>query len=203
MERDEILGWLKELDESRLEALWAQADAVREARVGPEVHFRGLIEISNHCVRHCQYCGISATAAGIRRYRMTEEEILACAEEAKAYSYGTVVVQAGEDPGLTQAFIAQLVGRIKERTGLAVTLSLGEREDDELRSWKAAGADRYLLRFESSDPELYRRIHPSRPGGSTALGGYRGRGLEAGHLLSKSCDPGAAGRMMGETGDRP
>jgi len=164
MERDEILQWLKERDESRLEALWAKADAVRAAHVGPEVHFRGLIELSNHCIRQCQYCGISAGSVGIRRYRMSEAEILACAEEAKAYGYGTVVLQGGEDPGLTEAFITELVVRIKERTGLAVTLSLGEREESELRAWKAAGADRYLLRFESSDAELYRRIHPSRPG---------------------------------------
>ena len=78
--------------------------------------------------------------------------------------YGTVVMQSGEDPELTSDFIADVVRRIKHETGLAITLSLGERTDDELRAWKAAGADRYLLRFETSDPELYRRIHPSLPG---------------------------------------
>jgi len=164
MEHDEILAWLREVDEAKLDSLWARADAVRAAFVGPEVHFRGLIELSNHCIRHCQYCGISAAVGGVRRYRMREDEILACAEEAQSYGYGTVVLQGGEDPGLSQDFIAGLVRRIKERTGLAVTLSLGERQEEELRAWRDAGADRYLLRFETSDPELYRRIHPSRPG---------------------------------------
>ncbi len=73
-------------------------------------------------------------------------------------------MQSGEDPGLTREFIADVIRAIKAETGLAVTLSLGERSDEELREWKAAGADRFLLRFETSDPDLYRRIHPSLPG---------------------------------------
>jgi biotin synthase len=97
---------------------------------------------------------------GIQRYRMGREEILDCARRAKELGYGTVVMQAGEDPLLSGPFIADLVRAIKRETGLAVTLSLGERSRDELVLWKAAGADRYLLRFETSNPELYRRIHP-------------------------------------------
>ena len=164
MKRAEILAWLKETDEHRLEELWARADEVRARNVGPEVHLRGLIELSNHCVRQCRYCGINACSQGVTRYRMSREEILACAQEAHRLGYGSVVMQAGEDPGLTQAFIAGLVREIKATTPLAVTLSLGEREDGELRAWQAAGADRYLLRFETSDPGLYERIHPNLPG---------------------------------------
>ncbi len=73
-------------------------------------------------------------------------------------------MQSGEDRGLTREFVGDLVRRIKAETNLAVTLSLGERDEEDLRAWKAAGADRYLLRFETSDPDLYRRIHPSLPG---------------------------------------
>lgn len=164
MNQAEIRSWLQETDETRLGQLWAQADAVRAAEVGPEVHLRGLIEISNYCVRQCAYCGINACSEGVTRYRMTREEILACAREAHRLGYGSVVMQAGEDPGLGRDLIAGIVAEIKATTPLAVTLSLGERDDDELRAWKAAGADRYLLRFETSDPELYARIHPSLPG---------------------------------------
>jgi len=164
MNRDEILSWLKENDPTKLEELWAKADAVRLENVGDEVHLRGLIEISNYCVRECAYCGISACASGITRYRMNKDEILECAREAKRLDYGSVVMQAGEDPGLTKEFIADVIRAIKAETGLAITLSLGEREDDELKAWKEAGADRYLLRFETSNPELYKRIHPSLPG---------------------------------------
>jgi len=164
MKPDEILLWLKETGEARLEELWARADAVRAREVGPAVHLRGLIEIGNHCVRQCLYCGINACAPGVTRYRMTGPEILDCASEAHRLGYGSVVIQAGEDPGFSRTFIEGLVRTIKATTPLAVTLSLGERRDDELRCWKDAGADRYLLRFETSDPELYTRIHPSLPG---------------------------------------
>jgi biotin synthase len=95
---------------------------------------------------------------------MTADEILDSAREAARLGYGTVVMQSGEDRGLTGDFVAALLRRIKSETGLAVTLSLGERDEEDLRAWKEAGADRYLLRFETSDPSLYRRIHPSLPG---------------------------------------
>lgn len=167
-----IVGWLREADPVTLERLWARADAVRAAHVGDQVHLRGLIEISNHCIRHCLYCGIRACAVGqassvtdaLPRYRLSAGEILSCARTAKALGYGTVVMQSGEDPGLTRELIGDVIRAIKAETGLAITLSLGERTDEELRAWKAAGADRFLLRFETSDPELYRRIHPSLPG---------------------------------------
>ncbi|NWJ42084.1 MAG: [FeFe] hydrogenase H-cluster radical SAM maturase HydE [Geothrix sp.] len=159
-----LRDWLLELDPERLQALWSEADRVRRAHVGDAVHLRGLVEVSSHCVRHCLYCGLRAPSTGLDRYRMEAGEILACAHEAVRLGYGSVVLQGGEDPGLGQAFIAGVVRVIKQETPLAVTLSLGERSDEDLRAWKSAGADRYLLRFETSDPALYRRIHPDLPG---------------------------------------
>lgn len=160
----EMEDWLREEDESRLEELWEAANAVRREHVGDEVHLRGLIEISNYCVRKCAYCGLRAGHQGLQRYRMTQEEILACAEEAVGYGYGTVVLQAGEDYGITREWLADIVRAIKRKTGLAITLSLGERPDEDLIAWREAGADRYLLRFETSDRELYERIHPPTHG---------------------------------------
>ena len=102
----DILRWLRQTDPAALEPLWQQADAVRRAHVGDQVHLRGLIEISNHCVRLCGYCGLRGGNTHIERYRMTEDEILSCAREALTYGWGTTVLQAGEDPGLTREFIA-------------------------------------------------------------------------------------------------
>jgi biotin synthase len=164
LDHETIAAWLRETAPAELDHLWARADGVRAAHVGDAVHLRGLIEISNHCVRDCLYCGIRAHSDGIVRYRMTAAGILACAREAKRLDYGTVVIQSGEDPGITRDFVSGVIRAIKADTGLAVTLSLGERSDGELAAWKADGADRYLLRFETSDPLLYRRIHPSLPG---------------------------------------
>jgi len=162
--REAILTWLREEDPARLELLWRAADETRRLHVGDEVHLRGLIEISNHCVRQCAYCGLRAGNRHIERYRMTEEEIIECVLKAVEFGYGTVVIQAGEDYGIKTGWLAGVVRRIKAETSLAVTLSVGERPDDDLRIWREAGADRYLLRFETSDSELYELIHPSLPG---------------------------------------
>jgi biotin synthase len=156
--------WLRQDNAAELEKLWAAADAVRREHVGDAVHLRGLIEISNYCVRQCAYCGLAVTNPYLERYRMTDEEILECARQAHQFGYGTVVMQAGEDYGLETDRIARLVQAIKAELPLAVTLSLGERDPQELALWRTAGADRYLLRFETSDPELYAMIHPPRPG---------------------------------------
>ncbi|MBN1515900.1 [FeFe] hydrogenase H-cluster radical SAM maturase HydE [Candidatus Sumerlaeota bacterium] len=161
MTKQEIEQWVRETNEAALEELWRTADEMRRRTVGEAVHLRGLIEISNHCVRQCGYCGLRAANKGLERYRMSEAEILECAHQAVCYGYGTVVMQAGEDYGITRDWLADVVRRIKAETSLAVTLSMGERPREELETWREAGADRYLLRFETSDPELYNLIHPT------------------------------------------
>lgn len=160
----ELFAWLRETDPVRLEALWRRADETRRAHVGDAVHLRGLVEISNHCSRQCAYCGLRAGNAALGRYRMTADEVLQAAREAAAYGYGTVVLQAGEDPALTREWVAAVVAQIKAETSLAVTLSLGERDFTDLAAWREAGADRYLLRFETSDRALFDAIHPGRGG---------------------------------------
>jgi biotin synthase len=184
MQRGEIFDWLRETNPARLADLWRLADQTRQEHVGGEVHLRGLVELSNQCVRLCGYCGLRAGNLGLTRYRMTDEEIMDCARKAVQFGYGTVVLQAGEDPGLTGPRIAELVGHIKAETRLAVTLSLGERDDEELATWRRAGADRYLLRFETSNRALYERIHPPLPGEHrdrlAILGTLRRLGYEVG-----------------------
>ena len=164
MQLSEITAWLREPDEARLADLWQRADQTRQQAVGGQVHLRGLVELSNHCVRLCGYCGLRAENGKLARYRMSQDEVMACAHQAVAFGYGTVVLQSGEDPGIEAPWMTNLVRRIKAETPLAVTLSLGERDVEELSAWREAGADRYLLRFETSNRGLYERIHPPRPG---------------------------------------
>jgi biotin synthase len=182
--KHEILGWLHENHPSRLHELYAWGDGVRKEHVGDAVHLRGLIEISSYCARQCMYCGLRHANRALPRYRMTREEILDCARQAERLGYGTVVMQAGEDDLLTAEWIAEIVQWIKRETTLAVTLSLGERRQDELRLWRRAGADRYLLRFETSDANLFRAIHPRRfasgPDRLTLLRHIKRLGYEAG-----------------------
>lgn len=160
LNRDAILNWLRCADPTRLDELWRAADTVRRETVGEAVHLRGLVEIGNYCARQCGYCGLRSGRKGLQRYRMAAEESVACAHEAHAYGYGTVVLQAGEDYGITRDGLASVVALIKAETPLAVTLSLGERSPEDFAAWREAGADRYLLRFETSDPELFALIHP-------------------------------------------
>ena len=163
MRKSAILSWLREDDPDYLDDLYHVADCCRRDNVGDSVHLRGLVEISNNCVRNCCYCGLRRDNPAVARYRMTAEEIMACAREAVKRRYGSLVLQAGEDYALMTKWVAELISRIKAETPLAVTLGLGERPVHELEAWKEAGADRYLLKFETSDPALYRMIHPPMP----------------------------------------
>jgi biotin synthase len=167
MDRSTIETWLRTEDPEELARLWKEADDTRRRFVGNDVHLRGLIEISNHCVRRCGYCGLNISNRAITRYRMSREEILECAKVAGSLGYGTVVLQSGEDYGIAREWMADVIRSVKETTGLAVTLSLGERSGEDLTTWRQAGADRYLLRFETSDRRLYEKIHPSLPSRSS------------------------------------
>ena len=161
MNAQEIRRWLRESDPDRLQELWRAADEARRRCVGDAVHLRALVEISSFCVRRCAYCGLRADRKGLERYRMGADEIVACAEQARELGCGTVVLQAGEDPALTREWVEGLLRRLRSAVPeLAITLSLGERAEEDLAAWKQAGADRYLLRFETSNRELYDRIHP-------------------------------------------
>ncbi len=164
MKHARIVAWLKEERAEALMELWQQADRLRHDRVGDEVHLRGLIEFSNHCRRGCAYCGLRSAREQVERYRMSRREIMSCAREAVRRGYGSLVLQSGEDDGIPAEWIASLVSQIKHETPLAVTLSLGERRPDDYELWFKAGADRYLLRFETSSKPLYHRINPELKG---------------------------------------
>lgn len=161
-DREEILSWLNEQDEERLTELWRQADAVRREHVGDEVHLRGIIEISNRCSRFCRFCGINASVVSLKRYTMTHTEILTCVKIIEKYGYKTVVLQSGEDHRMKTSWMTSLIDLIRKNSNIIITLSLGERPGRDLAEWKRAGADRYLLKFETSNHQLYEAIHSGR-----------------------------------------
>ncbi len=163
-DKQTILRWLLSDDSQEIAELWHLADMIRQRCVGEEVHLRGLVEVSNRCERNCLYCGIRADNHQVQRYLMQADEILACAQKAVQVGFGTLVLQAGEDSALEGQWVAEIIRQIKQDTDLAITLSLGERPDADYQLWYAAGADRYLLRFETGNRELFDRIHPPLPG---------------------------------------
>ena len=150
------------MQDAEAEALLAQrAAAVRQQVYGRDVFIRGLIEFTNYCRNDCFYCGIRRSNACAQRYRLTREEILACCRAGYGLGFRTFVLQGGEDPFFTTERLAELVRAIKQAyPDCAVTLSVGEKDRETYQAWFDAGADRYLLRHETADEGLYRRLHP-------------------------------------------
>ena len=146
------------------QALFSAAYAVKVREVGRVVSFRGLVECGNVCEKNCYYCGIRKGNDKVHRYRMSAEEILREAKWSYEAGYGSLVLQSGELTGEAYtAFIEDILRRIHAFAGEAfgITLSLGEQTEGTYRRWREAGAHRYLLRIETSNPELYARLHPA------------------------------------------
>lgn len=155
--KEEIVFLLRE--QACQTRLMAAADRTRRLFVGDEVHLRGLIEFSNICRQNCLYCGLRRDNAKAERYRLSAEEVFAFAEKAKACGYRTIVMQSGEDALFSVEAMTTILRRIKT-LGMAITLSCGEKTYEEYKAYKEAGADRYLLRIETTDASLYGRLHP-------------------------------------------
>ena len=156
--RNDIIEILK--DESKNDWLFSLADKIREEYVGEEVHLRGLIEFSNICKRQCKYCGLRSEDRYIERYRISKDDIISYAKHAVDMGYKTIVLQSGEDEFFDTDLMCEIIRGIKN-LGVALTLSIGEKSYDEYKAFKDAGADRYLIRIETTDRNLYEQMHPN------------------------------------------
>lgn len=157
---DNELKILIESDEFN-EPLAEAADIRRRENYGDKVYIRGLIEFTNYCRNNCYYCGIRRDNKKAERYRLTKDEILLCCDEGYKLGFRTFVMQGGEDPYYTDEMICDIVSKIKSRyPDCAVTLSIGEKPRESYQAFFDAGADRYLLRHETADPEHYGKLHP-------------------------------------------
>ncbi|MDO4920978.1 MAG: [FeFe] hydrogenase H-cluster radical SAM maturase HydE [Phascolarctobacterium sp.] len=141
--------------------LSAAADKIRRQYYGDTVYIRGLIEFTNYCRNNCYYCGIRAGNRHAQRYRLTQEDILACCREGYALGFRTFVLQGGEDPYFTDERICALVAAIRaQHPDCAITLSIGEKPRASYQAYFDAGANRYLLRHETADAAHYALLHP-------------------------------------------
>ena len=139
--------------------LFDAADQVRKKYVSDAVQLRGLIEFTNICKNNCLYCGLRRDNKNLVKYRLTHEQILDFATKAKSFGYKTIVLQGGEDDYYTVDKIISIIKDIKA-LGLALTLSIGEKTYDEYKAFRDAGADRYLLRIETTNKKLYEELDP-------------------------------------------
>lgn len=158
LSKNDIIEILK--DNQKNEWLFSLADKIRKENVGDEVHLRGLIEFSNICARQCKYCGLRSPNRKIERYRIKPDDIVLYAQKAVEMGYRTIVLQSGEDEFYTKDIMCDIIKKIKEYD-VALTLSIGERSFEDYKAFKDAGADRYLIRIETTDRELYKKMHPN------------------------------------------
>ncbi len=160
--REDLICLLKCNEQDR-KKLFARSAEIKSIHVGKKVYYRGLVELSNICSKNCYYCGIRLDNKKVHRYFVTEDEVVEAAQYAFENGYGSMVLQSGErtDKQFVDTII-NLLNRIKDISGdkLGITLSLGEQSEETYRKWFEAGAHRYLLRIETSNRELYYKLHP-------------------------------------------
>jgi len=149
---------------SEIEELYQAAYKVKVDTVGPKLNIRGLIEFSNICNKDCKYCGLRCSNKQVNRYELSVDEIMTAVEIAHKHRMGSLVLQSGErsDKKFID-YVAEVLSTIKNKYGeeFHVTLSSGEQDYQTYVKWREAGADRYLLRIETSNRDLYSRIHPA------------------------------------------
>ncbi|MCR5075271.1 MAG: [FeFe] hydrogenase H-cluster radical SAM maturase HydE [Ruminococcus sp.] len=159
---NELKALIETDDEAAAKLLRERADEVRRKSYGKKVFLRGLIEVSSYCKNDCLYCGIRRSNKEADRYRLSREQIMSCAESGYELGFRTFVMQGGEDSAFTDDFMCGIISELREKyPDCAITLSLGERSFESYKRMKDAGADRYLLRHEAADGELYKKLHPA------------------------------------------
>ncbi len=161
--RDDLIELLS-TDETQRKALFALASEVKKEYIGNKVYYRGLIEFSNRCGKNCFYCGVRSGNKKVKRYELTEDEVIEAARFAHENRFASIVIQAGErENNAFTSRISRLLEKIHAatRAELHVTLSLGEQSESIYREWFDAGAHRYLLRIEESNREVYAQLHPN------------------------------------------
>ncbi len=159
---EDLVFLLEQEGKEEMQEIFDAADRSRRLFMGDGILLRGIVEFSSFCRNTCFYCGLHAGNSQITRYRMSASEILECIGKIASQGIRTVVLQSGEDDGLDPLWLAKVVREAKKRFAVAVTLSVGERPREDYELWRKAGADRYLLKIESSDKELYESVHAGR-----------------------------------------
>lgn len=162
--KQDLIKMLSITDEAELQELYKRAYEIKKANVGTKVYFRGIIELSNICSKNCYYCGIRSGNPDFPRYTIPLEEALKEAKWCYEQHYGSLVIQAGERTDQAWIdYVSELIQGIKKLSDgkLGITLSLGEQTEEVYQRWFEDGAHRYLLRIETTNPELYQTLHPA------------------------------------------
>ncbi|MFT5699243.1 MAG: biotin synthase [Desulforhopalus sp.] len=140
--------------------LFGQASLVTHKQFGKNAYLRAIVEFSSYCQCNCHYCGLRKANRNLNRYRLSKEDIVLVAVNAAEMGFATVVLQGGEDPAFQPEDFAEIIAEIKKQKNVTITLSLGQYSYNALALWRNAGADRYLLKIETSNSQLFTRYRP-------------------------------------------
>ncbi len=162
--KKEELEYLLDLEDPKsCQLFYKSANFLRQKYHKNSCCVHGIIEISNYCKRRCTYCGISAHNKELMRYRMSPDEIIETSVEAvDKYGFQALVLQSGEDPGYSVEELADIIKKIKERVAVLICISFGEVGLEGLEKLYLAGARAILMRFETSNPEIFSQVHPGQ-----------------------------------------
>lgn len=156
LEKDEFILLIKNINCELSEYLFAKARQRANEYYWWEIYIRGLIEFTNFCKNDCLYCGIRRSNNNAERYRLNKNDILECCQIGYGLRFRTFVLQGGEDLYFKDSIIEDIVYSIKALySDCAVTLSIGEKSKESYQKYFNAGANRYLLRHETANPEHY------------------------------------------------
>lgn len=163
LEKAEIVRLLETKDETELEALFSEANTIRQANLKDFFCIHGIVEFSSHCARNCHYCGLRRDSGEADRYRMSPDEIVSAVDNAvNRRGYKLVVLQSGDDFYYTDAILTDIIKRIKGSCKVFIFMSVGERGLESYKRLKDAGASGVLFRFETSNREIYNSLHPGQ-----------------------------------------
>jgi len=160
LNRSEILELIRMENKNEMETLFKFANGLRQRYLKNASCVHGIIEFSNYCISNCAYCGIRKDNKKLIRYRMDIDEIVQIAEHAvNDLSFKALVLQSGEDPWYTTEKLVEIIKRVRKKCGVLLFMSIGTRSFNCYKKMYEAGARGVLIRFETSNPDLYKNLH--------------------------------------------
>lgn len=160
LNKQDIVSLLKLTDKVLIDDLYSNALKLKKENFNENIVKTALIEFSNYCNLNCLYCISRKSNNLIERYRLEVSKVLILAEKAKADGYDQLILESGADVNFTSELKIEMLSKIKEKIKIPITLGIGEKTEDEYYSLKKAGAERFILTHKTSDPILYRQLHP-------------------------------------------
>jgi biotin synthase len=125
------------------------------------VEVRSVIEVSNICTQKCNFCGMNIRSRR-KRYMIGQDDLLRIVDNIYSKGRRVLFFQSGENRAINYIdCISESIAKIKSKySDLTVILCMGSLSFEQYRQLNESGADRYILKFETSNPLLYEKIKP-------------------------------------------